>query len=72
MTSEDTHTADTTAPSVRRHQQGWLATGPGFRVWQEDEASARTWFALLMNAAPGAPSRNDAPTPTPERSALAR
>lgn len=61
-----------TAPSVRRHQQGWLATGPGFRVWQEDEASARTWFALLMDASQGAPGQTETPTPSPEHSALAR
>jgi hypothetical protein len=70
--SEDTHAADTTAPSVRRDQQGWLAVGPGFRVWQEDEASARDWFGLLMNAAPGTPHLTGAPTPSPERAALGR
>lgn len=57
-------------PSVRRHRQGWLATGPGFSVWQEDEASARGWFELLVNAATRTPERTD--EPAPDRAAISR
>jgi hypothetical protein len=53
---------------VRRHRQGWLATGPGFSVWQEDEASARGWFELLMDAAVTSPERTD--EPAPDRAAI--
>jgi hypothetical protein len=70
--SKDTQAADTSAPAVRRHRQGWLAIGPGFRVWQEDEASARAWFDTLMNAISVTPGLTDAPTPEPERTAQAR
>jgi len=60
---DDTNETTAARACVRRYREGWLATGPGFSVWQEDEASARGWFELLMHAATRDPESGDQPAP---------
>jgi hypothetical protein len=47
---------NTRTPSVQRTRTGWVALGPHFYVWQEDEASARMWLeALTLEPSPRPP-----------------
>lgn len=63
---------NTRMPSLQRARAGWVARGPRFYVWQEDEASARMWLEALTGdesgrdrepAAPEGEAREDEPPP---------
>ena len=59
---------NTRTPSVQRTRTGWVALGPHFYVWQEDEASARMWLeALTRGASPraSAEDRSEDERPAP-------
>jgi hypothetical protein len=53
------------APALLRERGGWVASGPGFYVWEEEEASARGWLEALTEGRPSRPSPR--PTPSPAK-----
>jgi hypothetical protein len=56
---------NTRTPSLQRTRTGWVARGPRFYVWQEDEASARMWLEALGGEELAQPGGGDRPRGSP-------